>query len=351
VAAVVLGLAFLGRRARARGWLLVGMTILAAALEVVSLRVLRWSGLTWFGHLHLAFAACMLVLPAAGLALVLLFGRDRSRAWRWALGLAAVVPLILGLYAVFIEPYRLTLESAQVEADVRQEIRVGVLSDLQTTHVGSHERKAVELLMRQNPDLIVLPGDFLQVPSARRSRERPRLVELLRRLRAPFGIYAVLGDADDPAWIAPVLEESGIQLLVNREVRIPTDSGAIVVTGLSRDWTNADARAAVHRGAEADGALKILVVHRPDAVTLLANWNPFDVVISGHTHGGQVNLPFIGALITLSKLPKEVAAGGLHSVAGVRLYVSRGVGVERGQAPPIRFHCRPEVALLRIVPR
>jgi predicted MPP superfamily phosphohydrolase len=69
-------------------------------------------------------------------------------------------------------------------------------------------------------------------------------------------------------------------------------------------------------------------------------------MLSGHTHGGQVALPWIGPIFTNSPLPNRIGAGGLHERAGTRLYVSRGVGMEAGFAPPIRFLCRPEISLL-----
>ena len=71
-------------------------------------------------------------------------------------------------------------------------------------------------------------------------------------------------------------------------------------------------------------------------------------VVAGHTHGGQVQIPFFGPLFTLTEIPREAAAGGLHEVNGTQLYVSRGVGAERGEAPLIRFNCPPEISLLTL---
>ena len=93
-----------------------------------------------------------------------------------------------------------------------------------------------------------------------------------------------------------------------------------------------------------------MVSHRPDPVLSLPDGSAVDLLISGHTHGGQVSLPGIGPLVARSELPRVVVSGGLHLVNGHPVYVSTGVGVERGQAPPIRFRSRPSVGVLTIVP-
>ncbi len=97
-----------------------------------------------------------------------------------------------------------------------------------------------------------------------------------------------------------------------------------------------------------DGAIRILMSHLPDSMFLLSSQTRVDLVVAGHTHGGQVVLPLFGPRITFSQVPRHVAAGGLHDVNGRRIYVSRGVGVERGYAPRIRFLCPPEITLLTL---
>ncbi|MDQ3742401.1 MAG: phosphohydrolase, partial [Actinomycetota bacterium] len=94
--------------------------------------------------------------------------------------------------------------------------------------------------------------------------------------------------------------------------------------------------------------VRIVLAHRPDVVLDLADDTRVDLVVAGHTHGGQVQLPLLGPPLTASEIPRDVAAGGLHDVDGHRIYVTRGVGVERGQAPKLRFGSVPEVSVLTL---
>ena len=94
--------------------------------------------------------------------------------------------------------------------------------------------------------------------------------------------------------------------------------------------------------------MRILFAHRPEVVYRLGPNTRVDLVVAGHTHGGQVQIPFFGPPITLTSVPRHVAAGGLHDMNGRRIYVSRGVGWEHGHAPRVRFLCPPEATLLTL---
>ena len=91
-----------------------------------------------------------------------------------------------------------------------------------------------------------------------------------------------------------------------------------------------------------------MLSHKPDAVYNLEPASRVDLVVAGHTHGGQVVLPLFGPPITLTSVPREIARGGLGEMDGRTIYVSRGIGMERGQAPPLRFLCPPEISLLTL---
>ena len=96
------------------------------------------------------------------------------------------------------------------------------------------------------------------------------------------------------------------------------------------------------------GAVTILLTHTPDNALALRPDSGVDVTIAGHTHGGQVQVPGFGPLFIASRVPRRVGAGGLHELNGNLIYVSRGVGWEKGHAPRMRFWCPPEVAMVEM---
>lgn len=309
--------------------------------------LLRAAGLDGFGRMHYAFAASITAIPAV-VAWGMLGPGARALGPMLRVGLSAMllVPATVGLYAMTVEPRRLVLEEASVDVEGENSLRVGVLADIQATRVGSHERRAARLAMDQRPDLIVIPGDLLHVSDAGFQNARAGLVELLASLEAPLGVYVTLGDVDDPARIVSVCEEAGVRLLVNDCESVEYEGRTIAIAGLSCDWTEPESAAAVNSLVEADAQVRLLISHRPDGYALAESRGGVDLVISGHTHGGQVVLPFYGPPMTLSRVPRVVARGGLHRLGDQLVYVSRGIGVERGQAPPIRFNCAPEVSLI-----
>jgi predicted MPP superfamily phosphohydrolase len=358
LAALLIDSTVIGARRLASAALLTGLVF------VVKLVVLAGLGVGRFGWVHLAYIDLVVLIPAVGIVL-LVSERVRAdgRPWRrltTPVRLAAVASLGLigvGVYATFIEPFRLRLETARVVISGRREggrdVRVGVLTDLQTNRVTGHERAAVDLLMAQRPDLILIPGDVFQGTRAQFDATAPALKDLLRRLSAQGGVFLVLGDTDKGGQhLIEILADTEIRVLVNQVARVSVGDRRVAVGGVELDYTTGWARRVVDRLEEDDdeGELRILLAHRPDVALGLRPRSRIDLVVAGHTHGGQVVVPGFGPPMTLSNVPRAVAAGGLHEIGGNPIYVSRGVGCERGQAPRIRFLCPPEVSLLEVGP-
>jgi uncharacterized protein len=366
IAALALGIASKQRDGGRRIglWEMFGTAIVSAVVFGVKLPVLGFLGINTFGTMCVAYIDLAVTLPllALGLLMIDAAARWRRRADGFRLTPAArAVTLIvaiagpaIGVYATFLETRNLRFERASValprERAGSQAIRIGVLADIQTNAVTAHEREAVARLMAAKPDLILIPGDIFQgFPSEFRDALAD-LRELLRQLHAPGGVFFVFGDCDQRDRTLALLEGSDIRILENEIAETRIGDRRIVIGGLELNYATPAAQAAIAglHARQGDNDVRILLSHRPDSVQSLPPNSRIDLVIAGHTHGGQVQLPGIGPLITLSRVPNTVAAGGLHEMDGNCIYVSRGLGRERGQAPSIRFLCPPEITLLTL---
>ncbi len=343
--------------------------LLAAALMtgvvfLVKLALLcRITMVNRFGIIHLVYADLIAVLPVAGI--VSLIGariRVGGKAWRPLTAPARLVALAglgmipIGLYATWIEPFRLRLERATVAIATNREgkdgVTIAVLTDLQTDRVSDYERHAVERLMALKPDIILMPGDVFQGMPEQFDQNREALRDLLSRLSAPGGVFLVIGDTDRGGkYLRQVLPSTSIRLLVDEVVRVTVRDRLVTIGGVRLDYTTGWARRTVEEleTSAGDDDIRILLGHRPDVALGLRTDSRIDLVVAGHTHGGQIVIPGFGPPMTLTHVPRAVAAGGLHAIRGNPIYVSRGVGCERGQAPRIRFLCPPEISLLELV--
>ncbi len=260
--------------------------------------------------------------------------------------LAAGLSLALGAgaYGVLLEPGWLRLERPRVA--IRHlplglsGFTIGHLTDL---HLGPYVgeklvKRAVDLLMSCRPDLIVLTGDFV----CRRSRGISTGV--LSGLMAPHGVFAVLGNHDYWHGAGPIissLERDGIRVLVNDSQRIEANGCPLWIAGLDDCWEGRpDLDAALH-GIPPDEP-RVLLVHEPDYADRIGNYR-VDLQLSGHSHGGQVRLPLVGAPI-LPVMGRRYPQG-LALANRTLVYTSRGVGMI---PPPIRLNCRPEVTVLEL---
>lgn len=321
-----------------------------AALKLPPLCALAGS---MFFAVALGLADLMFVAPLAA-TIVLALRTEATRTVR-VLACSAVVLLpAAGIYATIVEPNRLVEERVDVVIDgpgaPREPLRIAVLADIQSRAVDERLREAVRRAMAFEPHLIVLPGDLIQLEDEREYlRVVPQFRELLQPLSAPLGVYFTLGNTDSARLVARVFEGTNVRLLANEAVEVEHAGQRVLVGGGGMSFDSVSTRTFLQRFERRESdELRILVSHFPDVVFGLGPGRGVDLVVAGHTHGGQVQLPFIGPPITLSDVPRSAAAGGLHEVAGQLLYVSRGIGAERGAAPQIRWNCPPEVSLLTL---
>lgn len=230
-------------------------------------------------------------------------------------------------------------------------LRLVVLSDL---HVGaphislSRLREVVDRTNELAPDLVLITGDLVitEVLGGRFVEPEPIAAEL-GRLRPQLGTYVVLGNHDwyyDGPRIIRALGAAGLGVLENEAHRIERPGGAALwVAGVSDEWTSSPR---IDRALEPikDAAPVLLFTHNPDLFPEVPA--RVALTLAGHTHGGQVVLPFVGAMIVPSRYGDRYAAG--HVVEGGRhLYVSSGIGTS---IIPVRFGVPPEITLLYLDP-
>jgi uncharacterized protein len=204
--------------------------------------------------------------------------------------------------------------------------------------------RAADTVVGLTPDLIALGGDFV---SHARS-DLNGLESVLSRFRAPDGVVAVLGNHDHwvgPETVAEVVRRAGVELVLNRHRLMRRGSAVLAVAGVD-DLSHGAVRIpdALH-GILASTPV-VLLSHNPDLVEYLPPAARVDLMLSGHTHNGQVHWPLIGPLTVPSQFGGRYLHG-LHRVGGTQLYVSGGVG---SGAIPIRWGNPPEVPVLRLDP-
>ncbi len=327
--------------------------VVAGATTVVLLAVGLVGGTGPFVAMHVAYFGVVVTVPLIAIG-TLVLARDDLAPSVVGAAVLCLVPVPLGLYASHVEPGWLRVDHVAVHVPEERRgtgaVRVGVLSDMQMATVGEHERRAVRLLMDERPDVILVPGDLFHMEPERFEAQLPALRDLYSELHAPHGVYVVPGDVDGMPMLQRVIEGTDLQMVFDTTTRIDVRERQLLIGGVDVHFDGAGA-AAVRDELMAeplDGAITVQLAHRPDAVLELPPASRVDLTVSGHTHGGQIVVPFVGPLMTLSDVPRHVARGGLHDVDGNQVYVSAGVGAERGGAPQVRFLDRPSVAVLDV---
>lgn len=254
----------------------------------------------------------------------------------------AAFVLAIGVDAFLVEPHWLEVSRIEIRSDkVKRPIKIVVLADIQTDNVGDYEADVLRRTMAERPDLILLPGDYVQASGEQGKQQAAKLRALLIDVSfsAPLGAYAVQGNTDAPGWAEIFRGLPVTTIPVTRQ--ISTD--AFDLTALSiLDSGQRSPR------VEATKKFHITMGHRPDFALGEVD---SDLLVAGHTHGGQVRLPFFGPVMTLSNVPRDWAAGVTKLSGDRTLVVSRGIGMERAGAPELRFLCRPELVVLTVVPR
>ena len=243
------------------------------------------------------------------------------------------------------EPHRLTIEHQQIylrrlprEFDG---FRIVHLSDIHHSPFTSQEqiKRAVETANSLQPDIVALTGDYV----SKERRYAAPCAEMLGTLRARHGVYAVLGNHDhwtDASLITDLFRAEGITVLVNQGMRFEKKGAAFWLAGVDDTMVGLEDLSLALAGAR-DDELKLLLAHNPIILRRAARAG-VDLVLSGHTHGGQVRLR---SEQTATKKPRRRLLKGLARQGTTQIYITRGLGTV---VLPVRFGCPPEVSLLEL---
>jgi predicted MPP superfamily phosphohydrolase len=281
----------------------------------------------------------------------------RSIAFVFPLQFAfAVQPIgtLLMLYAFWIEPHHIHITQQKLFSHNRtpnSPLRILHLSDLHLERITNRERTLTEYIHQLRPDIILFSGDFLSLSYREDEQAIQQVRQLLQTWQAPLGVYVVSGSpaVDLPHIFPKIIEDLPIQHLQNDAVILETQSGPLRLLGLTCTHNPSidipKVQTLLQQPAPPN-CFTILLYHSPDLAPALQN-TAIDLMLSGHTHGGQVRLPLLGAIFTASLYGRKLQAGR-YELNNLTLYIARGIGLEGAGAPRVRFLCPPEIILWEI---
>ncbi|OAB45284.1 metallophosphoesterase [Paenibacillus glacialis] len=289
---------------------------------------------------------------------------DQERSWelivrKILIGLCTNILMILGIgfYATEIEPKALSVTRIDIENKYVQKSFDGMtIVQFSDTHLGpdytvDQLQSLVDRMNLMKPDIVVFTGDLMDHYAQYGSKNRKLAQKVLAKIEAPFGKYAVYGNHDrgggGSRLYKEYMEEAGFMVLVNEVHSIISATGERMnIAGLDDFLLG---KPMIERTLQSLRAqdFNLLLVHQPDVADRFTDY-PVDLQLSGHSHGGQVRIPFLQPLITTSLGNKYIE--GLYSLEGkirpLTLYVNRGIGTTR---LPVRLFEKPELTVIRLV--
>jgi predicted MPP superfamily phosphohydrolase len=271
---------------------------------------------------------------------------------RITLGIAVLLIVPCLIWGFFIEPSRLVVHQETIQIDNWPKelsgLRVAMIADIHSGGPFIDAKKLqriVELTNQQNPDLIVLLGDYMSPNSWPSRRVEPEVTAAaMKNLHAPLGVYCVLGNHDwwyNGGKVRRAFEANGIPVLDDEVAEVKWRDGSFWLAGLADFWTRPQHVKETIAKVPA-GASVIAITHNPDVFPGLPQSVP--LLLAAHTHGGQVNLPLIGTPIVPSRNGRKYTAGHIYE-NGHHMFVTTGIGTS---ILPVRFRVTPEIVILTI---
>jgi hypothetical protein len=271
---------------------------------------------------------------------------------RVALVVLSLIVVCIAIWGTLIEPNRLIIHQETIQIDNWPKefsgLRIAVISDIHTGGPFIDDQKLKDIVDRTNalnPDLVVLLGDYMSPNSWHSHRVEPEVTAAaLKNLRAPLGVYSILGNHD---WwysgekVRRALEQNGIHVLEDEVAEVKWRDKSFWLVGLADLWTRPQHIGETIAKIPSDSTI-IALTHNPDIFPRIPRNVP--LLLAAHTHGGQVNLPLIGTPVVPSDFGQKYTAGHVFE-NGHHLFVTTGIGTS---IFPIRFRVTPEIVILTI---
>lgn len=270
---------------------------------------------------------------------------------RLVLALAAISAVAISFWAFFVEPGQLTVRHYTIRMprwpSKLNGLKLAVISDL---HVGCPHvdvkklEEIIDLVNAQQPDLVLMLGDYVSTNLGTCAAKPVGFAQQFAKLKPKIGTYGVLGNHDwwyDGSEVRTNLEGSKVVIVDNAATHIEKDGETLFIAGLADAWTRRPNLEAALSTIPDDSAV-LLLTHNPDVFPNVPA--SVSLTLAGHTHGGQVSLPFIGAPIVPSNFGSRYAKG-LIVENGKRLFVSSGIGTS---VLPVRLNVPPEISIITL---
>ncbi len=309
--------------------------------------LLDWGLLTLLPHLKISYGPAK--PPALLLAILRIPFMFVPHPWNWVL---QAIGTLLVIYAFFFEPQSMVVTREYLITSkfrTGEKLRILHFGDLHIERLTAREDKVLKAARSLQPDLILFSGDILSFSNVDDALARSEAQSFFVQLSHVARVFAVAGSppVDRKYVLEFVYDGSDVMLLDLEQVNIDHPRGSLTLTGIPCTHNpEHDGEALGRLNPPRLDVFNILLYHTPDLAPKAAALG-YDLQLSGHTHGGQVRLPFFGALYTSSLLGKRYESGR-YQVGDMDLYVTRGLGMEGKAAPRVRFLCPPEIVLWEI---
>ncbi|MBQ3020632.1 MAG: metallophosphoesterase [Bacilli bacterium] len=254
---------------------------------------------------------------------------------------------LLGIYSIYIEPYILEIKEYKIENNLIPKsfdsVKIVHFSDIHygTTVDLEYLNKIVELINKQNPDIVVFTGDFIDKDTKLSEKEIANIRESLNKINSKIGNYAVNGNHDIKHLTKFEKIMDGIFTVLNNEEHLiyHNDTTPISLIGLS-DALETEVNYEILK--KEDNYYRIILAHEPDEFNKIKD-NNFNILLSGHSHNGQVRLPFIGAIYT--PVGSKTYFDEYYKINNKEIFISNGIGTS---GINIRFLSKPSINLYRL---